>query len=628
MHSTVALVAFLFLLAGSLGWLPSDVPMINPQETLTTTGQDKAVFDSELRERELYSLASRLCALEETDEDSPHVPSRARDPGGIEVFWVADRLEGGYFPSSTTLGCKTDSAYFWVEKDLEIDREALSESARRFEERIFPVVKRYFGRNWRGGSRRIHVVNGRIPGVGGYFSSADRYPREVNPYSNQGDIIYINVANAPPGSARYEGTLAHELQHLMHLGQDGNEDCWVNEGASELAMALAGYPDWRFAFAQSPDVQLTAWDEGVLQASAHYEASYLFMEYFRQRAGVDLVTELIACPANGTRGFDEVLRGSETSLTFEDLFADWVVANYLDDLNVDNGHFGYRDVDVQIAATHKHYLYPAHRSATVHQYAADYIDLEAGPGDVEITFYGLDQTKLVSVDPHSGEFAWWSNRGDLADTSLTRAFDLRGVAQASLRCWLWYDIERDYDYAYVEVSGDGGISWKTLAGQHTTQGDPNGLNLGDAFTGRSGGGDASTWVEEAFDLTPYSGREILVRFEYVTDDAYNGEGLCVDDIAIPEIGYLDDVEGSEEGWLAEGFIRTDNRVPQRFVVRIITFGDQVQVSPLSLGEDGRGKAIISDLGGATSRATLVVAAMAPKTLQTARYWYSVVPLRH
>jgi len=46
MHSTVALVAFLFLLTSSLGWLPGDVPLVYPQETLTTTDQDEAVFEA------------------------------------------------------------------------------------------------------------------------------------------------------------------------------------------------------------------------------------------------------------------------------------------------------------------------------------------------------------------------------------------------------------------------------------------------------------------------------------------------------------------------------------------------------------------------------------------------------
>ena len=49
------------------------------------------------------------------------------------------------------------------------------------------------------------------------------------------------------------------------------------------------------------------------------------------------------------------------------------------------------------------------------------------------------------------------------------------------------------------------------------------------------------------DLTPYAGSEVLVRFEYVTDDAVNGRGLCLDDFAIDEIGWADDAE-SDGGW--------------------------------------------------------------------------------
>ena len=44
------------------------------------------------------------------------------------------------------------------------------------------------------------------------------------------------------------------------------------------------------------------------------------------------------------------------------------------------------------------------------------------------------------------------------------------------------------------------------------------------------------------DLTPYAGKEILVRFEMITDDAVNMPGLLIDKIAIPEIGYTDNVE--------------------------------------------------------------------------------------
>jgi hypothetical protein len=553
--------------------------------------------------------------------------SQPRDIGDLETYWVADWPEGGYSLITTTLECRTERAQFWVERGLDIDTNALCESARRFEERVLPAVCNTLGQDWNDEGKIINVVNGRIPGVGGYFTSADKYPRSVSPYSNYGDILYINANAVPPGSSQYEGTLAHELQHLVHFDQDGNEDCWVNEGASELAMALAGYPDWRFAFAQSPDTQLNYWDDGGVEIAAHYEASYLFLEYFRQRAGGHLIQELIACPENGAKGFDRVLEDNEAGMTFEDLFVDWTVTNYLDDPSVGDGRFSYHDIDFQVASTHKHFLYPVYREASVSQYAADYICLEMGPGDVELTFYGLGKTKLVSEDPRRGEYLWWSNRGDLANSSLTREFDLREVEKATLQCWLWYDIEQDYDHAYVELSVDGGKSWLTLKGEHTTQDNPNGLNLGHALTGKSGGGDSPTWVKENFDLSQYTGKEISIRFEYVTDDAYNGEGLCIDDIVIPEIGYSDDFGGPGHEWKTEGFIRTNNQVPQSFAVRTITFGDHTHVGTLPISEDGLGKTVIHGLGGTATKAVIVVAAMAPKTTQPARYWYSVEPIQ-
>ena len=83
--------------------------------------------------------------------------------------------------------------------------------------------------------------------------------------------------------------------------------------------------------------------------------------------------------------------------------------------------------------------------------------------------------------------------------------------------------------------------------------------MGNAFglgwTGMSGRGEdrkrAPKWVEEQVDLTSFAGKEILLRFEMVTDDAVNQPGLLLDNIAIPEIGYQDDGETGAGGWEAE-----------------------------------------------------------------------------
>ena len=41
----------------------------------------------------------------------------------------------------------------------------------------------------------------------------------------------------------YEGTFAHEYQHLLEYYQDPDEVSWVNEGLSDFAQTLIGYVD-------------------------------------------------------------------------------------------------------------------------------------------------------------------------------------------------------------------------------------------------------------------------------------------------------------------------------------------------------------------------------------------------
>ena len=67
----------------------------------------------------------------------------------------------------------------------------------------------------------------------------------------------------------------------------------------------------------------------------------------------------------------------------------------------------------------------------------------------------------------------------------------------------------------------------------------------------------------------YAGKEIQLRFEYVTDGALNLHGMAIDDIAIT--GLLNDDAESDNGWKAEGFVRSTNIVAQRFAVQLLRF---------------------------------------------------------
>jgi len=236
-----------------------------------------------------------------------------------------------------------------------------------------------------------------------------------------------------------------------------------------------------------------------------------------------------------------------------------------------------------------------------------------------LRFTGDRTVALVGANPHTGGFEWWSNRGDLVDSRLTRAVDLRSVKTATLRFWTWFDVEKNSDYAYVEVSTDGGATWRTCAASDTTHDNPYGASLGDGFTGTSGG-DPPRWIQEAVDLTPYAGRTILLRFEYVTDQSIEGDGFVVGGVEIPEIGFHDNVS-TDDGWTAEGFVRTDNLAPQPWLVEVISHDPRAPVRRLSIGPDGTGSLPLD----AGQSVVVAVAGMAPGTSQQPTFQLRLLP---
>jgi bacillopeptidase F (M6 metalloprotease family) len=94
----------------------------------------------------------------------------------------------------------------------------------------------------------------------------------------------------------------------------------------------------------------------------------------------------------------------------------------------------------------------------------------------------------------------WSSREDESDTRLTREFGLSRVTTATLNYWAWWKIETDYDYAYLEVSTDGGKTWKIIPTPSGTGANPAGSNMGWGYTGCSDGGEtgkgcSGQWIE-------------------------------------------------------------------------------------------------------------------------------------
>jgi hypothetical protein len=445
-------------------------------------------------------------------------------------------------------------------------------------------------------------------------------------------MFVMNAVAVQPGTTAYHATLAHEFQHMIHWHLDKNEDAWLNEGASELAEELNGFTLSRSAvraFERRPDLQLNTWTSDPDTLGAHYGASHLFLRYTLSRFGAEMLRAVVQNPQNGIWSFDAPLKKHDPTLSFKALFAEWVVANALDQSTLADKRYAYPDMDVKAEIGERVQSYPHIIEGSVHQYAADYVELltaEEQPATVDanpslqITFTGRPHVKLVPNTPASGRFQWWSNRGDASHSYLERAFDLTEVTTATLSFNLWYDIEENWDFAYVRASTDEGETWQLLRGAHMESSDRSMHAVGPGYTGRSGATKGKAeWVREHLDLDAFCGKQVTIRFDYLTDDAINAPGLCLDDLRIEALDFHDDVESGRSGWRAEGFIRHDNRLTQDYIVQLVEFSSIPHVQRIPVNAQGRGQALIEGFGDRVPRALLIVAATAPVTTERASY---------
>ncbi len=572
--------------------------------------------------RDLYDLTRRLRSdgLPPVGGGSPTPPTR--QVGDREVFWAMNLDTYTPFTVTAVLRYAGPHTLFYFDEASPVDQAVIEQAAREFETRVYPVIRRHFGSEpspGLDGDPRLTILHARIPGVAGYFSAADGYPRFINRYSNERTMFYVNFEALRPGTQAYLSVLAHEFTHAVQFNEHRAEEGWIQEGLAELGSFLAGFPPRSAeAFLTDPDVQLNRWPEQPSAAGRNYGAAYLFFRYlFSHYGGFERIVDYMRQGGRGIGGINAYLQPFGTD--FDRVFLDWTVANLL---GRRGDRYGYPDYGAGVRAVTLLNPGDTYRGR-VNQLGARYFEISS-PGNYRLVFSGALETPIIPTRAPSGSHFWWANRGDNTDSTLTREFDLSGVDRATLRFRAWWALESGWDYAYVEASADGGRSWQVLSGRFSRADDPFGHRFGPGYTGRSGGGPAPEWVEEAVDLTPFAGRKVLIRFEQVNDDAVNLDGFALDDISIPEVGFFDDAE-TDQGWEARGFVRTDNRLPQRFGVRLVKFGREVAVESVPLDAANQGEYLIEGLGRDFDRAVVVVAGLSPDAAQPAAFQLTLEP---
>ena len=609
-----------------------EAPATSPTRTATETstvlptptptpGQQGPTLLSVPPDLDRYALAQRLGQASSGSTPGAAYP----DPpeytvGQRDSFQLLDLALPALYTIEAELKLITPHAYWYLQRGADVSLDRLEAAAMVFEQEIRPTVLGLFGPQWEpgvNGDPRLTILHARLRGASGYYSAGDEYPTGVSPGSNERRLIYLDAKTLEVASPGYYGVLAHEFQHVVHWIRDPGEEAWVNEGLSEVAAFLTGHPSGLVSsYRANPQTQLNAWAMPMENSRPHYGASYLFFLYLAAHyGGYQDLKQLVAQPSGGIEGVNAYLANLGYEETFRDVFRDWVVANYLPQ---GEGQHAYPIESVQIPPTSTLRDYGRVQD-TIPQFSAQYVELQLQGTAARITFQGAPTVALLPIDPPSGSSCWWSNLGDSIDSRLFRRVDLSEVEEATLTFRAWYDIEEDWDHAYMIVSRDSGKTWDILEGLSTITRNPVGVSYGPALTGRSNG-----WVEEEVDLSAYAGERVLVGFEYVTDEVTNGDGLCLDDIAIPEVAYFDDAE-TPGNWQAEGFVRVGNPLPQEFIVQVVGLQDDqvVFVEEVALDGENRGATLVEGFGDTLDSVVVVIAPVTAVTRQPASYTLTV-----
>lgn len=430
--------------------------------------------------------------------------------------------------------------------------------------------------------RDDNYVNPNYPSyIAGFYSSSfegyfDRNVMTIDAY-DWGNRVGPNDSpwrpNDGPANDRpflYEGTFSHEYQHLLHDDIDSDEENWINEGMSDFAEYLTGYStldtDGHIAsFLDRPYNSLVNWeDRGGLEVLSDYGAAYLMQLYLNQNYGQDFIKALAWNPENGIAGVNSTLAAQSIPRTFTDIYRDWSTALLV---NGKAPQYSFEGLSKRVVLDDS-----GDSGPDALPWGPNFIRIPAKPKITNLMIEGIQflPSPWSSVaDPvNATNQVLYSGGGDLADNMAILPIDLTGQSGSTLTFKTLYDIESNWDFAFVQVSTDGGKSWTTVGNESTSsEYDPNAhpdiIAKLPGLTGESDG-----WVDMSYDLSAYDGQQVLVAFRYMTDWGTQGNGT----LAAPG-WYIDDIAvGSftSDGSSMAGFQGIDE-VLGRFAEYMITF---------------------------------------------------------
>ncbi len=493
-------------------------------------------------------------------------------------MWLAlDDYNGSYFFDTFYKVAESAGAEVWIQADLSfpagdprttpvITCEQANYLVGEFDNNIYPTEISFFGTpDLHDGSASLLEAWGYVP-AGYYGDSAGRqivlvsnveddnyydpdYPNYIAGFYSPTYEAYFdrNIMSidshdwenrvGPDGTRPYlyEGVFAHEYQHLLHDDYDSDEENFVNEGLSMFSEFLTGYVvgnDAYSTFEALPENSLNIWgDQGGREIVSDYGIVFLYQMYLYEKFGPEFIQAEFHNPDNGITGINSTLATDRKwrKNSFESTYHDFSVAVLIDDEKSKHGRYGFDNLDVAIDIGTPDAPNPdAYDTAGAPPWGADYIWIDGDPETLEkVSFNGVDYSTFPTGWTTDGDVLW----GGATDLASNWAI-FPATGGGTLTFDTYWDIEDYWDFGFVQVSTDGGLTWTSLANDYTVADfDPSAhpdiiANL-PGLTGYSGG-----WMNLSYDLSAYAGQDVLVAFRYMTDWGTTYDGWYIDNVYV------------------------------------------------------------------------------------------------
>lgn len=622
MHSKLSLVFRALLIAAFVM-----APLSSLSALAAPPPPDYSPVDVGPEIREWEATPERIGNLESFDPAAEEAAAAAALAGtpladctlDTKIFLILNDFSGQYQATFFNLVAQSDLTQIWVQANLAwpagdprptpvIYCEQAAYMVTEFDQKIYPKEIDFFGEpDFLDGS------NAYLPSLLGvpsdyYYDEGGRqivlvsnvrddnyydptYPNYIAGFYSSSFEVYFdrNVMSIDaydwenrtgPDSLRpylYEGVFAHEYQHLLHDDYDSDEESWINEGLSDFAEYIVGYghPDSHIdAAASNPENSLVAWeDQGGREVLTDYGLAYLFQLYLMEHYGQSFIQALFHNPENSISGVNSTLAAFGSNRDFAEIYHDWSVALVLDS-QYKGGRYEFKNIQFNLElGTPEDPNEEAFATPGAPPWGTDFIWIDGDPKDLgRISFNGVDfatyPTAWTSVDG-----MLWSGEGDLVDNFAI--FETTGGG--TLTFDTVYQIEELWDFGFVQVSTDGGLTWTSLANAYTTSDhDPNAHpKVVENLPGLTG--TQADVVNMSFDLSAYAGQTILVAFRYVTDWATSEAGWFIDNVMVDDALISDGTDPSVFKSLTELF-----PIDQDFALTFIGIKDKANGNPYSV----------------------------------------------